>query len=101
MGVKGAPGNGGWKTTYYGAAKDSKDCCSHCYKSVSEGCNSWAYMPSAGFAGTACAMITGWNTGDNKDSTCPSGHGATVYFTTDSDDSSDVGAAGPCGVNDD
>ncbi|KAK7702195.1 hypothetical protein SLS64_009773 [Diaporthe eres] len=101
MGVKGAPGNGGWKTTYYGAAKDSKDCCAHCYKAVSDGCNSWAYMPSAGFSGTSCAMITGWDTGDDKDSTCPSGHGATIYFTTDSDNSTDVGAAGPCGVTDD
>ncbi|KAK2601254.1 hypothetical protein N8I77_010717 [Diaporthe amygdali] len=97
MGVKGAPGNGGWTTSYYGAS-DSKDCCAHCFKSVSAGCNSWAYMPSGGFVGTSCAMITGWDTGDDKDSTCPSGHGATVYFTRDSDNSSDVGAAGPCGV---
>lgn len=97
MGIQDAGGNGGWKVTYYGA-KDSEDCCSHCYKSVSAGCNSWAYMPSSGFVGTSCAMITGWDAGGDKDSTCPKGNSVNVYFTRDSDNSTDVGAAGPCGV---
>lgn len=97
MGVQGAPGSGGWKTTYCGSASNAKDCCSCCLKNK-DGCNSWAYYASSGFAGTRCALIIGWDTDDHKDSTCPAGHDATVYFSTESDDSSDMGAAGPCGV---
>ncbi|KAG8160930.1 hypothetical protein KVR01_009194 [Diaporthe batatas] len=97
MGVQGGPSNGGWKTAYCGSASNAKDCCACCFRNK-DGCNSWAYYASSGFAGTRCALIVGWDTGDGKDSTCPAGHDATVYFSTESDDSSDAGAPGPCGI---
>lgn len=97
MGVKSL---GDWHTDYYGSAQNSKECCAYCYQSVPKGCNSWAYMPSTGFAGTSCTFIYGWDTGDDEDSTCPAGHDAPVYFVTDSKNSTDVGYNGPCGAID-
>lgn len=91
MGIENAAG--GWKAAY-SAASDAAACCSICYESQPSGCDGWAWMPVAGSPGTACNMIVGY-AGEGEDANCPSGH-TGVTLSTDSNNASHVGGAGPC-----